>query len=105
MAEYRVDDRDGDVCVLSVEGELDLAVVAEFRERAMACLEGANALELDLHGVSFIDSSGLAVLVRLRKEAALTGKSLSLVDVSRATRRLLEITGLQDAFDIRPAQG
>ena len=105
MVEYRVDDRSDDVCVLSVEGELDLAVVSEFRERALACLEGAQALELDLHGVSFIDSSGLAVLVRLRKEAALSGKSLALVDVSRATRRLLEITGLQDSFDIRPGQG
>lgn len=105
MVEYRVDNRSGDVCVLSVDGELDLAVVAEFRERALACLGSADALELDLQGVSFIDSSGLAVLVRLRKEAALTGKSLSLVNVSRATRRLLEITGLQNAFDIRPAQG
>jgi anti-anti-sigma factor len=103
VVEYREERRSDDVCVLSVEGELDLAAVAEFREHALACLDAAGGLELDLHGVSFIDSSGLAGLVRVRKEADLTGKSLSLVNVSRATRRLLEITGLENAFDIRPA--
>ena len=33
------------------------------------------------------------------------GKALTLVNVSASTHRLLEITGLQNAFDIRPAQG
>ena len=35
-----------------------------------------------------------------RKEAADRGKALTLVNVSASTHRLLEITGLQDAFDI-----
>jgi anti-anti-sigma factor len=87
-------------CVVSVVGEMDLAVVAEFLARALECLDRADALTLDLGGVSFIDSSGLGALVRVRKEAGNRGKTLTLVNVSASTHRLLEITGLQDAFDI-----
>ena len=104
MNEYRVSERLDGGCVLWVQGELDLATVDAFRDRALACLERADSLDLDLQGVSFIDSSGLAVLVLLRNRAALSGKAVSLVNVSPATRRLLEITGLQGSFDIRPSQ-
>ncbi len=102
MVEFRESDRSDGGCVMWVEGEFDLAVVDEFLERALACLDRATALELDLQGVSFIDSSGLGALVRVRQEAAIRGKTLSLVNVSSATHRLLQITGLHEAFDIRP---
>jgi anti-anti-sigma factor len=100
VVEFGVSTRSDGACVVSVVGEMDLAVVAEFLEHALACLDRAHALALDLGGVSFIDSSGLGALVRVRKEAADRGKSLTLVNVSASTHRLLEITGLQDAFDI-----
>ena len=60
-----------------------------------------EAIEIDLNAVSFIDSSGLGALVRVRNEAAAKGKTLSLVNPGHATLRLLELTGLQHAFDIR----
>jgi anti-anti-sigma factor len=102
VVEFREADSDDGRCVLSVTGEFDLAVVDEFLEHALACLDRAQGIDVDLGGVSFIDSSGLGALVRVRKEAAARGKTLTLVDVSAATHRLLEITGLQQAFDIRP---
>jgi anti-anti-sigma factor len=104
VVEFRESGRSDGRCVLSVEGEFDLAVVEEFLERALACLDRAEAIDIDLEGVSFIDSSGLGALVQVRKAAADQGKTMSLVNVSAATHRLLEITGLLDAFDIRPAR-
>lgn len=104
MVEFRESDGSDGGCVLSVEGEFDLAVVDAFLHHALACLDRAASLEIDLEQVSFIDSSGLGALIRVRKEAAEKGKALTLVNVSAATNRLLEITGLHDAFDIRPPQ-
>lgn len=101
MAEFELTDGDDGRCVLAVSGEFDLAVVDEFLERALACLDDAPGIDVDLGGVTFIDSSGLGALVRVRKEAAARGKTLTLVEVGAATHRLLEITGLQQAFDIR----
>jgi anti-sigma B factor antagonist len=99
---FREDRPAGGTCVLAVEGEVDLAVVDELLERARGCLSRDAALELDMQGVSFIDSSGLGALVRLRQDANQARKRLTLVNVSQATDRLLEVTGLHTAFDIRP---
>lgn len=104
VVEFHESDSADGSSVLSVTGEFDLAVVDEFLEHAMACLDRAQGIDVDLGGVSFIDSSGLGALVRVRKEAAVRGKPLTLVDVSPATTRLLEITGLQQSFEIRPTQ-
>jgi anti-anti-sigma factor len=104
VVEFHESDRGDGVSVVAVEGDFDLAVVDEFLRRVLDCLDRADAVEIDLHRVSFIDSSGLGALVRVRKEATARDKSLSLVNVSASTHRLLEITGLHHAFDLRPKQ-
>jgi anti-anti-sigma regulatory factor len=40
----------------------------------------------------------------MRNEGVAQGKTVCLVNVGPPTHRLLEITGLHDAFDIRPTQ-
>jgi len=104
VVEFRESGRSDGGCVLHVEGEFDLAVVDEFLEWALPCVEGADAVEIDLQGISFIDSSGLGALVRVRNDAVAQGKPLTLVNPSHATLRLLELTGLQDVFDTRSDQ-
>jgi anti-sigma B factor antagonist len=89
----------GSVGVLGVAGEIDIASADEFRDRLLACLERYDSVEVDLGGVTFIDSSGLAGLVRLRTEAEIVGKAVALVNVSSSTARILELTGLQGLFD------
>ena len=70
----------------------------EFIGVAQTCLEQSSGIGLDLGDVTFIDSSGLGVLVRLRKEADAQSKPFSLVNVSPSVERLLEVTGLDDVF-------
>jgi anti-anti-sigma factor len=89
----------GSVGVLAVVGEIDMASADEFRDRLLAGLQRSGSLEVDLGGVTFIDSSGLAALVRLRTEAEILGRNVALVKVSPSTARLLELTGLQTLFD------
>ena len=89
----------GTVGVLGVAGEIDMASADEFRDRLLECLQRSDSVEVDLGGVTFIDSSGLAALVRLRTEAEILGKDVALVSVSTSTARILELTGLQGLFD------
>lgn len=84
--------------VLNVAGEIDLAVAEEFVDVAKTCLDQTSGIGLDLGDVTFIDSSGLGVLVRLRKEADQQSKSFALVNLSPAVERLLEVTGLDNVF-------
>lgn len=91
---------DGSI-ILRVVGEIDLADVDELKAVARPCLADSKAVELDLSGLEFIDSSGLGALVQLRAEAKLQGATLVLRDMRANIHRIFEITGLAGAFDIR----
>ena len=90
---------DGHV-VLSVTGDLDIASAAAFRDVSLRTL-GIDpvVLVLDLTDVPFIDSSGIAVLVLLRRKARTHRSELVLVSNSRVDA-VLRISGLEHVFTI-----
>jgi len=63
-------------------------------ETALAGLP--DLLELDLQAVTFLDSAGMAVLIRPHWQRCVNGGSFRIVEPSRAIRRVLEIIGLLD---------
>jgi anti-sigma B factor antagonist len=80
--------------VVTVAGEIDIATVAQLRERLAALAVSGVPLVADLDQVSFIDATGLGALVGAAREAAEHGTSLHLVCAQPQTRRLFRITGL-----------
>lgn len=84
---------------LALSGEVDIAAVDELIEAARACLDRAvDGIDIDLGGVTFIDSSGLGALVRIRNVAAERGLGIELVHVPRSVQRLFDLTGLEAVF-------
>ena len=57
---------------------------------------------IDLGGVTFLASSGLAVLIRAAHRAEEDGVRLRLVASTRPVRRPLEVTGADQLFEIHP---
>ncbi|MFL6105658.1 MAG: STAS domain-containing protein [Marmoricola sp.] len=100
MAEFvSTETRDDGSCTVSVAGEVDIATVDEFLDAASCCLDsGGTNVVIDLGGVTFIDSSGLGALVRIRNLARERGADVTLDRVPDAVARLLEVTGLAAAF-------
>lgn len=95
---------DGYVTVL-VGGEIDLHSAQVLRDAALAALrEHGPTLRLDLGDVTFMDSTGIEVLMATRRRAELDGGSLTLCRPNRAVRRVLEVTGLDQVFTIEPDQ-
>ncbi|MEW1845901.1 STAS domain-containing protein [Nonomuraea angiospora] len=81
--------------LIEVAGEVDAATAPQLtayieREHADAGL----ALVLDLSGVSFMDSSGLHLLVEQHNRQTEHGSGLHLAAPHQRVRRLLEITGV-----------
>jgi anti-sigma B factor antagonist len=88
--------------VLDVHGEIDTLTAPPF-ERAIQDLVAdpvADRLVVDLSGVTFLASSGLAVLVRAAQRASGHDRRLRLVATSRAVCRPLQITGSDQLFDM-----
>jgi anti-sigma B factor antagonist len=87
--------------LLVVDGEID-TLTAGSLERALTELLNASAdvLVVDLSAVTFLASSGLAVLIRAAHQAG--DRRLRLVSTARAVRRPMEITGSDQLFDLYP---
>jgi anti-sigma B factor antagonist len=87
---------------LTVSGEVDIAMVDDFLGAAQRCLDDpGDVIEIDLGGVTFIDSSGLGALVRIRSAAHDRNQEVVLTNVPPAVDRLFEVTGLTGIFDVR----
>ena len=83
---------------LIVSGEVDIATATQLRDEVLPRLAAAKTLWLDLGDVTFMDSSGLHVLLASRRRAALLGSRLVIGRTSTAVDRLLEVTGTTALF-------
>ena len=92
--------RHNDGWILTVSGELDMATVPCIREVLDSWFIVPNHLIVDASGLSFIDSSGLRVLLYARE---LVGGRLLLRRPSEQTLRVLELSGLADIIEIEMA--
>ncbi|MFF8606808.1 STAS domain-containing protein [Streptomyces sp. NPDC015346] len=93
--DVEVEVRDAVTAILTVGGELDIETATFLHHHvANQFLHGRRHLVLDLSALSFMDSSGLNVVIKGSREAREMGGDLHLVAPTPAVRRLLEITGL-----------
>ena len=83
-----------------VSGEVD----AHSSESLGTALESAGdtstSLKIDMSGVTFMDSSGLRILVEAQQRAEAGGATLLLRSPSRQIIRLLDLAGLTENFEI-----
>lgn len=87
--------------VVRLKGELDLLTADEFRRTVEEALDrtGARNLYLNLEGVTFIDSSGLGVILgRFKRISQMKGR-MGIIGPTPAVRPILELSGI---FRIMP---
>jgi anti-sigma B factor antagonist len=104
---------EGAVCV-ALRGELDLEHAYTFDEELRRVERGRpHCLVLDLRGLSFLDSCGLARLLAARRRARREKRRLLLVRGPKPVQRLMAITAVGEHFEqvsevpeeLRPAAG
>lgn len=88
-----------DPSVIVVVGQID-SHTATALDEALDAAPSAASVSVDLSEVSFVDSSGLRVLVRAHKRLADGGGALTLVKPSQPVTRLLDMTGLSSELAI-----
>jgi anti-sigma B factor antagonist len=89
--------------VITVGGEVDMLTSPQLRSAVLDQFEpdaGVELVVLDLDGVTFLGTSGLAVLIEVREAAHTAGVELRLACTARRVLRPLTIAGLIPLFDI-----
>lgn len=92
-----------DVAIVSVEGEVDLTRSLRFQRDLSELLEQEpRVLVIDLKDVTYMDSSGVASLVKILSSVRKAGRTLRLASPGHRVRSILEITRLDKVFEIYP---
>jgi anti-sigma B factor antagonist len=103
-----VEPLDEGVHAISVAGELDHATADQLRTPLRETIEaGTSAVMIDMSDCGFIDSTGLGVIVEAWRDLQArngTDAALSLCCPSTEVRRLLEVTGIDQAIEIRDSR-
>lgn len=87
---------------MNVSGEVDLHTAPMLRERIHELTEqGTDRIVLDLSELSFMDSTGLGVLVAGLKRLKSRDGELVLAGMQDPVKKILQVTGLDKVFDMR----
>lgn len=81
-----------------IVGEFSIYTAAALKPRLLEALAGAPALNLDLTGVTEIDSAGLQLLLLLKRESQQTGRELHLISSNPVVDEALALCNLTHLF-------
>jgi anti-anti-sigma factor len=85
----------------SLTGEIDLSTVEAAGERLREAIEGGDdTVAIDLREVTFLDSSGLRLLLQLNRELTEAGRRMVVVQGPRRVARVFELTGAESELDV-----
>ena len=96
--------KSGEALRLEVSGDVDMDSSPLLLEALRAGLRESRALELDLRGVAYMDSSGIAVLVQGVKMSRREGASYSLVEPSPQVMAVIRLSQLTEFFTIHAGE-
>ena len=87
--------------VIDVAGEVDMVTSPQLRAAVLdQFAAGTDLVVLSLDGVTFLGTSGLAVLIEVREAAHTAGVELRIACTARRVLRPLSIAGLTPLFDV-----
>jgi len=89
--------------ILEPSGILDGTQAEDFRRKVDAALEeGVNTLLIDLKDITFVDSSGLGILVVILKKVRAAKKQMFVCSINEQVRMLFELTSMDRVFEVLP---
>ena len=83
---------------ITVVGEMTIYNAMALKDKLLPSLTQCETVELDLVGVSEIDSTGLQLLLLLKTEAAAHNKTLSIIGHSPAVLDIFDLCDLEGFF-------
>jgi anti-sigma B factor antagonist len=90
----------GEITIVDLVGQIDLGSSPPLRKTLLNSLKTTEHMAINLSGVSYIDSSGIASLLEVLREAQDSKKKLVLFGVAGAVLQVLQLTRLTGVFEI-----
>lgn len=103
MIKYLTTNQADDTAILPLHGRLDASAAPGVNQKAQKLIEqGVRYLIIDLSEVYFLSSSGLRILLIIRKELMTMGGELHLACMQNHVHEVFDLTGFTQVFAIHP---
>jgi len=99
---YTINGKDPSHAVVFGVGELDLSGADELRNAVLVLVGAYPTVTIDFTGLTFLDSSGINVLVVAHKTALDRGSRFEIRGATGIVARALEIVGVDQVLNIAP---
>jgi anti-anti-sigma factor len=104
--EFQKRAQDGFVVIDLIEGRFEYPKTLLLKQQVLQWVEdGHHHMVLNLKGVDFLDSFGLAVIISLLKAIKTKGGTLILCGLTESVQRLVELTKMDQVLDIWLTEG
>lgn len=98
---FAIEKRHGHPEGVKIRGEVDIYTVDEFRAAIEDLIaRGGDKILLDLTEMDYIDSTGIGVLIELRKKSMEKNQGTVLYGARKNVVKLLDLTGISQIFEM-----
>jgi anti-anti-sigma factor len=90
------------VCLARIDGDMTIYTALACRDLMLPCLqhlESCTALDIDLSGVTEVDSAGIQLLIQASRHGAQLGKPVRLLKPSAALQHMIALYRIKADFD------
>ena len=89
----------------SLEGELNFSSVLEVLGTSFTDSTAGREIQIDLKGVTRVDSAGLALLVEWQRESERAGKAITFINVPEQLLAIASLCGLDEILSFKAGKG
>ena len=91
---------DGNISTVFLDGEIDMDVTEKAKEVILPLVESGKEVHLNLKDVSYMDSSGISVLIESHQKALEMNNKLIVKDVSKSVLKVIMMAKLEQILNL-----
>tara|TARA_B100000780_G_scaffold116827_1_gene81974 strand:- start:271 stop:570 length:300 start_codon:yes stop_codon:yes gene_type:complete len=96
---YKVSEN-GNISTVFLDGEIDMDVTEKAKEIILPLVEAGKEVHVNLKDVSYMDSSGISVLIESHQKAIEKGTKVIVKDVSKSVLKVIMMAKLEQILNL-----
>ena len=98
----KIFNNDSEMWDVSISGDVDITSSLDLKENLNSILDKENkSIRINCENLSYIDSTGLGVLISILKRVKSSGNDIEILDAKPNISKLFKITGLDKIFIVK----
>ena len=96
---YKISEN-GNISTVFLDGEIDMDVTEKVKETILPLVEAGKEVHLNLKDVSYMDSSGISVLIESHQKALEKGTKVIIKEVSKSVLKVIMMAKLEQILNL-----